>query len=132
MTLKRSLTQEQGAEALRTLTLRNQILAASRRNNFSTGTLRFRADIPKQTRNRRLIFIIYYFWIHLKLRYFVSFLTVGKVIRKNHITLRLKSNFLSGKQSFSKPQGQKKNKRPRVKDSITTSEVDRYPLRLRG
>ena len=52
----------------------------------------------------------------------------GKVIRKNQIALRLKSDSLSGKQSSSKPQGQKKNKRPRVQDSTTTSEDDLTPL----
>ena len=77
-TLKRSLTQEQGAEALRTLTDRNQILAASLRSNLSTGTLRFRADIPKlKSSKSQVILIISYFWIRLKLRYFVRFLIGG-------------------------------------------------------
>ena len=52
MTLKKALAQEQGAEALKTLTYGNQILAASLRSNLISGTLRFRADIPKLTNSK--------------------------------------------------------------------------------
>ena len=47
MTLRRSLPQKQGAEALKTLTDRNHILVASLRRNLTSGKLRFRADILK-------------------------------------------------------------------------------------
>ena len=52
MTLKKALTQEQGAEALKTLTYGNQILAASLRSNLTSETLRFRSDIPKLTNSK--------------------------------------------------------------------------------
>ena len=45
--MKKALTQEQGAEALKILTYKNHILAASLRSNLKSGFLRFRSDIPK-------------------------------------------------------------------------------------
>ena len=52
MKLRRPLMQKQGAEALKTLMDRNQILAISLRSNLTSGTLRFRADIPKLTNSK--------------------------------------------------------------------------------
>ena len=42
LTLKRSLSHQEGVKALKTLTERNQVLAATLRSNLSAGTLRFR------------------------------------------------------------------------------------------
>ena len=44
MTWRRKLSHEEGCRALRTLTERNQFLAASLGNSLTTGTLRFRQD----------------------------------------------------------------------------------------
>ena len=52
MTLKRSLTQKQGAKALKTLTDRITVLAASLRSNLTLGILRFRSDKPKLTNSK--------------------------------------------------------------------------------
>ena len=41
LTLKKSLTHQEGVKALKTLTERNQVLAATLRSNLSAGTLRF-------------------------------------------------------------------------------------------
>ena len=42
--MKKALSHDEWIKALRLLTDRNQILAASLRSNLSTGTLRFRSD----------------------------------------------------------------------------------------
>ena len=42
LTLKKSLSHQEGDKALKTLTERNQVLAATLRSNLSAGTLRFR------------------------------------------------------------------------------------------
>ena len=42
LTLKKSLSHQEGVKALKTLTERNQVLAATLRSNLSAGTLRFR------------------------------------------------------------------------------------------
>ena len=47
--LEKSLTQEQGAEALKTMTERNQILAASLGSNLTSGILRFRSDVTGES-----------------------------------------------------------------------------------
>ena len=44
MSMKQTLSRDEGTKALRTLRYRNQILAASLRINLSTATLRFRSD----------------------------------------------------------------------------------------
>ena len=141
MTLRRSLTQKQGAGALKTLTDRNQILAASLSRNLTSGTLRFRADIPKLTNSRSQSNTLNLLLLHLsKVEVFRTILdrrygkelfrpfnehivkfsentyttASGKVIRKNHLALRLKNDYLSGKQSSTKQAGQNRTKRPRI------------------
>ena len=48
LTLKKTLSHQEGVKALRTLTERNQVLAATLRANLSAGTLRFRNQIPAE------------------------------------------------------------------------------------
>ena len=155
MTLK-SIGAKKGVEALTTLTDRNQILAASFRSNLTSGTLRFRADIPKRTVSKSQsnlhnlllldpskveIFrknldrrsgkeLVRPFNEHI-LQILENTFTTGssKAIWKNHIALRLKEDYLSGKQSSTKQAGQNRTKRPRYQDSTTTTlEDDLAPL----
>ena len=51
LTLKKSLTHQEGVKALKTLTERNQVLAATLRSNLSAGTLRFRNQMNKFVRH---------------------------------------------------------------------------------
>ena len=104
MTLKRSLTQKHGAEALKTLTDRIQILAASLTSNLTSGTLRFRADISKLTNSKSQSNLHNLLLLDRRTgkesfrvnEHIVKFLentyttASGEVIRKNHIALRLK------------------------------------------
>ena len=48
LSLKKSLTHQEGVKALKTLTERNQVLAATLRSNLSAGTLRFRNQMPTE------------------------------------------------------------------------------------
>ena len=48
LTLKKSLTHQEGVKALKTLTERNQDLAATLRSNLSAGTLRFRNQMTTE------------------------------------------------------------------------------------
>ena len=48
LSLKKSLTHQEGVKALKTLTERNQVLAATLRSNLSAVTLRFRNQMPTE------------------------------------------------------------------------------------
>ena len=48
LSLKKSLSHQEGVKTLRTLTERNQVLAATLRSNLSAGTLRFRNQMPTE------------------------------------------------------------------------------------
>ena len=48
LTLKKSFSHQEGVKALRTLTERNQVLAATLRSNLFAGTLRFRNQMPAE------------------------------------------------------------------------------------
>ena len=52
MTLKKTLTQAQGAEALKKLTNGNQLFAASLSSNLTSGTLGFISDITKLSKSK--------------------------------------------------------------------------------
>ena len=63
MSMKKTLSQDEGTKTLRTLTDRNQTLAASLRKIFSTGTLRFCSDtlLPSCSKSKSNIeqFLLY-------------------------------------------------------------------------
>ena len=124
LSLKKSLTHQEGVKALKTLTERNQALAATLRSNLSAGTLRFRNQMPtEQIRpslpKRNLDYLVLN--EPNKVEIFRKFLNrksgrelfkpykgkivpitestyisdKGKVIRRNHLAVRLKSTQLS-------------------------------------
>ena len=159
LSLKKSLTHQEGVKALKTLTERNQILAATLRSNLSAGTLRFRNQMPtEQIRpslpKRNLDYLVLN--EPNKVEIFRKFLNrksgrelfkpykgkivritestyisdKGKVIRRNHLAVRLKSTQLSfsGKQLTPVKKGQK---RPIVPSSTSSSE-DNRPLKQSG
>ena len=156
LTLKKSLSHQEGVKALKTLTERNQVLAATLRSNLSAGTLRFRnqmqmdqfhPSLPK----RNLEYLVLN--EPSKVEIFRKFLNrksgrelfkpfkgkivritgstyisdKGKVIRRNHLAVRLKSTDLSfsGKQLTPVKKAQK---RPIVSSSPSSSE-DNRPLK---
>ena len=156
LTLKKSLTHQEGEKALKTLTERNQVLGATLRSNSSAGTLRFRNQMPtEQIRpslpKRNLDHLVLN--EPSKVEIFRKFLNrksgreffkpfkgkivqitgstyisdKGKVIRRNHLAVRLKSTSLSfsGKQATPVKKGQK---RPIVSSSPSSSE-DNRPLK---
>ena len=156
LTLKRSLSHQEGVKALKTLTERNQVLAATLRSNLSAGTLRFRNQmqmdqIRPSVPKRNLDYLVLY--EPNKVEIFRKFLNrksgrelfkpfkgtivrvtgstyisdKGKVIRRNHWAVRLKSTNLSfsGKQLTPVKKGQK---RPIVSSSPSSSE-DNRPLK---
>ena len=137
LTLKKSLSHQEGVKALKTLTERNQVLAATLHSNLSAGTLRFRnqmttdqirPSIPK----RNLDYLVLN--EPNKVEIFRKFLNrksgrqlfkpfkgkivqttgstfisdKGKVIRRNHLAVRLKSTdpSFSGKQTTPVKKGQ--------------------------
>ena len=156
LTLKRSLSHQEGVKTLKTLTERNQVLAATLRSNLSAGTLRFRNQMqmdqirPSVTK-RNLDYLVLN--EPNKVEIFRKFLNrksgkelfkpfkgiivrvtgskyitdKGKVIRRNHLAVRLKSTNLSfsGKQQTPVKKGQK---RPIVSSSPSSSE-DNRPLK---
>ena len=130
LTLKKSLSHQEGVKALKTLTERNQVLAATLRSNLSAGTLRFRNQMPIEQicpsqPKRNLDYLVLNEPIKVKIfRKFLNrksgreffkpfkgkivqitgstYITdKGKVIRRNHLAVRLKSTSLSnsGKQA---------------------------------
>ena len=151
LTLKKSLSHQEGVKALKTLTERNQVLAATLRSNLSAGTLRFRNQmqmdqIRPSLPKRNLDYLVLN--EPTKVEIFRKFLNrksgrelfkpfkgkivritgstyisdKGKVIRRNHLAVRLKSTDLSfsGKQLT--------QKRPIVSSSPSSSE-DNRPLK---
>ena len=159
LSLKKSLTHQEGVKALKTLTERNQVLAATLRSNLSAGTLRFRNQMPmEQIRpslpKRNLDYLVLN--EPNKVEIFRKFLNrksgrelfkpykgkivritestyisdKGKVIKRNHLAVRLKSTQLSfsGKQLTPVKKGQK---RPIVPSSTSSSE-DNRPLKQSG
>ena len=155
-TLKKSLSHQEGVKALKTLTERNQVLAATLRSNLSAGTLRFRNQmqmdqIHPSLPKRNLDYLVLN--DPSKVEIFRKFLNrksgrelfkpfkgkivritgstyisdKGKVIRRNHLAVRLKSTDLSfsGKQLTPVKKGQK---RPIVSSSPSSSE-DNRPLK---
>ena len=145
-----------GVKALKTLTERIQVLAATLRSNLSAGTLRFRNQMttdqirpsnPKRNLdylvlnepNKVEIFRKFLKWKSCR-ELFKPFkgkivqitgstfiFEKGKVTRRNHLALRLKSTDLSfsGKQTTPVKKGQK---RPIVTSSPSSSE-DNRPLK---
>ena len=138
LTLKKSLSHQEGVKALRTLTERNEVLEATLRSNLSAGTLRFRNQMPaKQIRpsqpKRKLGYLVLN--EPSKIETFRKFLNgksgreffkpskgkivsitgstyitnKGKVIKRNHLAVRLKSTgpSSSGKQAAPVKKGQK-------------------------
>ena len=157
LTLKKSLTHQEGVKALKTLTERNQVLAATVRSNLSAGTLRFRNQMTSEQIHpslpkRNLDYLVLN--EPNKVEIFRKFLNrksgrdflkpfkgkivqitgstyisdKEKVIRGNHLAVRLKSTNLSfsGKQATPVKKGQK---RPIVSSSPSSSE-DKRPLKL--
>ena len=139
LSLKKSLLHQEGVKALRTLTERNQVLAATLRSNLSARTLRFRNQMPaEQIRpsqpkrnldylilNERSKVEIFRKFLNRKsgrelFKHFKGkivsvtgstyFTDEGKVIRRNHLAVRLKSTGLSfsGKQATPVKKGQKR------------------------
>ena len=130
LTLKKSLLHQEGVKVLRTLTERNQVLAATLRSNLSAGTLRLQNQMlteqirPSQSK-RNLDYLVLI--EPTKIEIFRTFLNrksgrelfkpfkekivriigstyitdKGKVIRRNHLAVCLKSTSLSfsGKQA---------------------------------
>ena len=130
MTRKRKLSHEQGCRAHRTLTERNQLLAASLRNSLTTGTLRFRQDAlesPTTSTKCKLESLLLFSPNPVEVfrkvanresgkQFFKcfedknirvspsSYITeAGKVVSKNDILLRFKNSQVSGHQGPSKP-----------------------------
>ena len=139
LTLKKSLSHQEGVKALRTLTERNQVLAATLISKLSAGTLRFRNQMPaEQTLPSQPKRSLDYLVLNepRKVKIFRKFLhrksgrelfkpfkgTIvsvtgstyitdkGKVIRRNHLAVRLKLAGLSfsGKQATPVKKGQKR------------------------
>ena len=139
LSLKKSLLHQEGVKALRTLTERNQVLAATLRSNLSARTLRFRNQMPaEQIRpsqpkrnldylilNERSKVEIFRKFLNRKsgrelFKHFKGkivsvtgstyFTDEDKVIRRNHLAVRLKSTGLSfsGKQATPVKKGQKR------------------------
>ena len=157
LTLKKSFSHQEGLKALRTLTERNQVLAATLRSNLSAGTLRFRNQMPaEQIRPSQPKRNLDYLVLNepSKVETFRKFLNrksgrelfkpfkgkivsitgstyitdKGKVIRRKHLAVRLKSTNLS----FSGIQAtpiKKKQKRPIVSSSSSTSPEDNRSLK---
>ena len=156
LTLKKSLSHQEGVKALKTLTERNQVLAATLRSNLSAGTLRFRnqmttdqilPSIPKHnldylvlnepneveifrkflnSKSGRELFKPFKGKI-VQITGSTYISDKGKVIRRNHLAVRLKSTDLSfsGKQTTPVKKGQK---RPIV-SSLPSSSEDNRPLK---
>ena len=156
LTLKKSLSHQEGVKVLKTLTDRNQVLAATLRSNLSAGTFRFRNKMQTDQIHRSLpkrnldylvlnepnkVEILRKFLNRKSDREFfkpfkgkIVRITVstyisdkGKVVRRNHLAVRLKSTDLSfsGKQLTPVKKGQK---RPIVSSSPSSSE-DNRPLK---
>ena len=157
LTLKKSLSHQEGVKALRTLKERNQVLAATLCSNLSAGTLRFRNQMPaEQIRPSQPKRNLDYLVLNKpsKVEIFRKFLNrksdrelfkpfkgkivsvtgstyitdKGKVIGRNHLAVRLKSTGLS----FSGKQAtpiKKGQKRPIVFSSSSTSPEDNRPLK---
>ena len=156
LTLKKSLSHQEGVKALNALTERNQVLAATLRSNLSAGTLRFRnqmqmdqihPSLPKcnldylvlnepskveifrkflNTKSGRELFKPFKGKI-VRITGSTYITDKGKVIRRNHLAVRVKSTDLSfsGKQLTPVKKGQK---RPIVSSSPSSSE-DNRPLK---
>ena len=158
LTLKKSLSHQEGIKALKTLTERNQVLAATLRSNLSAGTRRFRNQMPtEQIRpsqpKRNLDYLvlnepskveIVRKFLNRKCGREISKSFKGKivqitgstyitdkrkVIRRNHLAVRLKSTSLSfsGKQATPVKKGQK---RPIASSSSPSLSEDNRPLKL--
>ena len=154
MIWKKKLSHEEGCRALRTLTERDQLLAASLRNNLTTGTLRFRQDAIKspttstkckleslllsspnsvevfrKVANRKSgkqLFKRYGNKI-IKATPSTYIMAAGKVIRKSDISLRLRNPQVSGRQGPSKPLLGKRLKRQRKISSSSSSDERLVP-----
>ena len=156
LTLKKSLSRQEGVKTLKTLTELNQVLAATLRSNLSAGTLRFRnqmqtdqicPSLPKRNldylvlnepnkveifrkflnrKSDRELFKPFKGKI-VQITGFTYISDKGKMIRRNHLAVRLKSTGLSfsGKQLTPVKKGQK---RPIVSSSPSSSE-DNRPLK---
>ena len=156
LTLKKSLKHQEGVKALKTLTERNQVLAATLRSNLYAGMLRFRNQMPtEQIRpslpKRKLDYLVLN--EPSKVEIFRKFLNrksgrelfkpfkgkivqitgstyisdKGKVIRRIHLALRHKSTSLSFSGKQATPV-KKGQKRPIVSSSPSSSE-DNRPLK---
>ena len=153
LTLKKSLTHQEGVKALKTLTERNQVLAATLRSNLSAGTLRFRNQMPtEQIRPSLLKRNLDYLDLNepSKVEFLGNFL-IGNLVENFSNLLRVKlcrllgphilltrGNFLhavrlkstslsfSGKQATPVKKGQK---RPIVSSSSPSSSEDNRPLK---
>ena len=157
LTLKKSLSHQEGVKAFWTLADRNKVFAATFRSNLSAGTLRFLNQMPaEQIRPSQPKHKLDYLILNepSKVEIFRKFLKrksgqelfkpfkgkivsitgstyitdKGKVIRRNHLDVRLKSTNLSfsGKQATPIKKGQK---RPIVSSSSSTSPEDNRPLK---
>ena len=157
LTLKKTLSHEEGVKALKTLRERNQVLGATLRANISAGTLRFRNQMPAEQihpsqpkRNLDYLFLNDPSKIEIVRKLLkrksgrelfkpfkskivgvtgATYITdKGKVIRRNHLAVRLKSSCIdfSGKEATPIKKGQK---RPTVSGSSSTSPEDNRPLR---
>ena len=154
MTWKRKLSHEKGYRALRTLTERNQLLAASLRKSFTTGTRRFRQDasdspttstkckleslllsnpnsveVFSKMANRKSGKQLFKCFGHKIIRITPStYITAaGKVIKKRDISLRLKNPQVSGHQGPSKPLLGEKMRRLRKFSSSSSSDEPLVP-----
>ena len=154
MTRKRKLSHEQGCRAHRTLTERNQLLAASLRNSLTTGTLRFRQDAleaPTTSTKCKLESLLLFSPNPVEVfrkvanresgkHFFKCFedkiirvspstyiTAAGKVVSKNDISLRFKNSQDSGHQGPSKPLLGKKLKRQRKLSSSSSSDESLIP-----
>ena len=152
LTLKKTLSHDGDVRALKTLTERNHMLAAILRANLSSGTLHFRTQMPaEQIRPSQPKRKLYYLVVNdpSKVEIFRKFHNrksgrklfkpfKGKIVkvtgsmyitdkervmRRNHIAVRLKSTSVgfSGKQATPVKKGQK---RPIVSTSSSTSPDD--------
>ena len=158
LTLKKALSHKEGVKALRTLTERNQVLAATLRSNLSAGTLRFRNQMPaEQIRlsqpKRNLDYLVLN--EPSKIEIFRKFLNrnsgrelfkpfkgkivsvtgftyladKGKVIRRNHLAVRPKSTGISSSGKQATPV-KKGQKRPIVSTSSSMTPENNRPLKF--
>ena len=127
---KKKLTHEEGCRALRTLSERNQPLAASLRNILTTGTLSFRQDamdspiFNAKCKLKSLLFsnpnsfevfrklanrksgkqLFKRYWDKIvKITLSTYIMDSGKLFSKSDISLRLNNSQVSGRQGRSKP-----------------------------